>query len=104
MQLARDNLEREPIRAALSRLDTAASDPLARAHLSALRGQLYGELEAGNRAAAALREVEFIRESGNPLEDIKRSLGWLSVLAMLRDHSAMGGVLARCHRAHAFAL
>ncbi len=90
LHLARDNLERDPIRGALSRLDTTAYDPLARAHLSALRGQLYGELEAGNRAAAALREVECIRKSGNQLEDIKRSLGWLSVMAMLRDHSAWG--------------
>ena len=58
LQLARENLQRDPIRAALARLEAADPDPLARAHLSALRGQLYGELEAGYRAAAHLNEAD----------------------------------------------
>lgn len=88
LQLARGNLQREPIRGALARLEAADPDPLARAHLSALRGQLYGELEAGYRAADAFKEADIICGSGNQLEDIKRSLGWLSLMAMLRDHPA----------------
>lgn len=87
LQLARENLEREPIRGALARLEAAEPDPLARACLSALRGQIYGDVEAGYRAAA-LNETAIIRESGNQLEDVKRSLGWLSLMAMLRGHPA----------------
>ena len=88
LQLARESLQREPIRGALARLEAAEPDPLARACLSALRGQVYGEHEAGYRAAAALNEAEYIREAGNQLDDIKRSLGWLSLMAMLRGHPA----------------
>ncbi len=88
LQLARENLQREPIRGALARLEAADPDPLARACLSALRGQVYGELEAGYRAAATLNESDIIRESGNQLEDVKRSLGWLALMAMLRGHPA----------------
>ncbi len=88
LRLARENLQREPIRGALARLEAADPDPLARANLSALRGQLLGEPEAGFRAAASLNETDIIRDRGGQLDDIKGSLGWLSVMAMLRDHPA----------------
>ena len=88
LQLVRENLQREPIRGALARVKAADSDPLARACLSALRGQIYGDVEAGYRAAAVLNEAQIIREAGNQLEDVKRSLGWLSLMAMLLSHPA----------------
>lgn len=87
LQLARDNLQREPIRVALAKLGEAQADRLAQAHLWALRGQLDKETEPGHRAADLLRRSDLAGEGGD-LEGIKRSLGWLSVMAMLRDHPA----------------
>ena len=87
MQLARENLEREPIRGALAGLDMAQADRLAQAHLWALRGQLYNETEPLYRAADVLNRADLAGEGGD-LETVKRSLAWLSVVAMLRDHPA----------------
>ncbi len=88
LQLARENREREPIRSALARLETPAADPLVEAQLSALRGQLFAELEAGYLAAAALNESDVMIAGSQELDSIKRALGWLSVAAMLRGHPA----------------
>ena len=88
LQLVRENLEREPIRSALALLETADADPLVGAHKTALRGQLFEELEPGYIAADALNEADFVVGGSFDLEGIKRALGWLSVAAMLRDHPA----------------
>ena len=88
LRLARDNLDGEPISGALARLQKPEADPLAQAHLYALRGQLFEELEAGYRAAAALNAIDFLAADPPDLQGIKRALGWLSVAAMLRDHPA----------------
>jgi hypothetical protein len=87
LQLARDNLEREPIRGALAGLDMAQADPLAQAHAWALRSQLYDDAEPLYRAADALNSADAAGD-GDELESIKRSLAWLSVVAMLRGHPA----------------
>lgn len=86
MRLARENLEREPIRGAQALLETPAADPLAEAYQSALRGQLLDDVEAGNRAAAALNQADL--QLSDDLAGIKRALAWLSVAAMLRAHPA----------------
>lgn len=88
LQLVRENLEREPIRGALARLQSAEADRLAQAYLLALRGQLFGEREAGDSAAEALKAAEIMGGGGDDLEGVKRALGWLSVMAMLRDQPA----------------
>jgi len=86
LQLARENREREPIRGALARLERPDADPLAEAYQSALRGQLFDDIEAGCRAAAALTQTDL--ELTDDLTGIKRALAWFSVAAMLRDHPA----------------
>lgn len=86
LELARENREREPIQSALARLETPDADPLAEAYQSALRGQLFDDLQAGCRAAAALKQTDL--ELADDLAGIKRTLAWLSVAAMLRDHPA----------------
>lgn len=86
LQLARDNREREPIRGALARLDAPEADPLAEACQSALRGQLFDNVEAGFRAAVSLRQANL--ELADDLGDIQRALAWISVAAMLRGHDA----------------
>ena len=86
LQLARDNREREPIRGALARLDAPEADPLAEACQSALRGQLFDNVEAGFRAAVSLRQANL--ELADDLGDIQRAFAWFSVAAMLRGHDA----------------
>ncbi|MCY3831905.1 MAG: alginate lyase family protein [Chloroflexi bacterium] len=88
LQLARANREREPIRGALDRIRTLDADPLARAHLAAIRGQFCDEAEASQLAAEELVASDFADDAGGELDDIKRALGWLAVLAMLRDEPA----------------
>lgn len=88
LRLARANSEREPIRGALARLMTAKADPLARAHLAAIRGQFYDDAQARRLAAEEFGASDFSSEAGGDLSDIKRALGWMSVLAMLRDEPA----------------
>lgn len=88
LQLVRENIEREPIRGAVARLRSAEADRLGQAYLSALRGQLFGDRAAGDSAADALKTADFMSDGGDGLECLKRALGWLSVLAMLRDHPA----------------
>ena len=90
LRLARENLEREPIRSARAQLETADADPLVAACRSALRGQLHEAPEAGFLAADALNEVDFMLAGGFDLAGVKRALGWLTVAAMLRDHPAWG--------------
>ncbi len=88
MQLARSKRESEPIRGALARLETADADPLARAQLAAMRGQFYADVQAGHAAAEALADADFGPATLGDLTGLKRALGWLSLIAMLRDHPA----------------
>ena len=85
LALARENREREPIRGSLTMLESPSDDPLVTAQLAALRSQLRGDAEAGHAAIEALREGDFTRDEASDLAAIKRSLGWISVMAMLRD-------------------
>lgn len=86
LALARENREREPIRGALARLETPEADPLAEACKSALRGQLFADVEAGYRAGAVLNQADV--KLTDDIVDIKRALAWFSVAAMLRGHDA----------------
>ena len=88
LALARENREREPIRGALTMLESPSDDPLVTAQLAALRSQLRGDAEAGIAAVEALRDSDFMRDEASDLEAIKRSLGWISVMVMLRDQPA----------------
>lgn len=88
LRLARANLESEPIAGALTLLQRDFADPLEAATMAALSGQLYEDSEAGTRAAAALKEADFMRGADAELASLKRALGWLSLVAMLRDHPA----------------
>ena len=88
LQLARSNREREPIRGALVRLETSDADRLARAQLAALRGQIHDDAQAGYAAAEALAAADFGPDTLENLRGVKRAIGWLSLLAMLRDHPA----------------
>lgn len=88
LRLARENAESDVIRSALDRLQRPAADPLAEAQLSALRGQLFEQLEPGYIAAEALNEADFTVADSPDLAGLKRALGWLTAAAMLRDHPA----------------
>ncbi|MDE2854658.1 MAG: hypothetical protein OXN88_10845 [Chloroflexota bacterium] len=88
LQLARSKRESEPIRGALARLENSEEDPLARAQLAAMRGQFHDDAQAGHAAAAALADADFGPAALEDLAGLKRALGWLSLIAMLRDHPA----------------
>lgn len=88
LRRARNNMEREPIRSALARLNNEDADPLARAQKAALRGQLHRAPEAGYCAADILNNTDFTVGARLDLEGVKRALSWLAVAAMLRDHPA----------------
>ena len=88
LQIARDNLARDPIRAAVELLDAQRDDPLETAHLAALRYRLRGDSDAGRSAVETLRQADFAGDLSTDLTSMQRALGWLSVIAMLRDHPA----------------
>lgn len=84
LQLARDNLQREPVRSASVLLDSPAPEPLAKAQILALRYVLRGQREDGDAALAALRELA-TAEGAARVAVYQQALGLLSTLAMLRD-------------------
>ena len=86
LQLARDNLDREPVRGALPLLDSQPEDALALAQLQALRYLFYSDVEAGRAAMEAMPTQGFQDSDLADLPAIKRRLGWLTVLSLLRDH------------------
>lgn len=86
LQLARDNLGRQPIAAALPLLDARRDDPLEGAQLLALRYLLLADESA---AAAALKRMQ--RHNLQRLEEpdiagFQERLGWFAVGFMLRAH------------------
>ena len=91
LRLARANLDKQPIQGALALLETPQVDPLDSALMAALRGQLLEKPEDGYRAAEALNELKLAPEADPELESLKRALGWMSVVAMLRGHPAWQG-------------
>ena len=86
LQLARDNLDREPLRDALSLLDSQPPDPLEAAQLLALNYLFHHDARAGAAALDLLRAQDFGDLPSLDLPSMKRQLGWLSVMAMLREH------------------
>lgn len=86
LQLARDNIEREPLRGALSLLDTQPADSLAAAHIQALSYVFRRDSAAGDAAIGALQAQELRGSAGLGLPASKRQLAWLSVAAMLAGH------------------
>lgn len=88
LQLARDNLQREPVNSALPMLDSPPNEPLAKAQILALRYLLRGQQEDADAALKILRELE-PADDGARVAAHQRALGALSTLAMLRD--APGG-------------
>ncbi len=81
LQLARDNLQREPVKSASALLDAPPTEPLAKAQILALRYVLRGQREDGD---AALRELASA-EGDAQTSAHQQALGKLSTLAMLRD-------------------
>ena len=88
LALARENQEREPLRSALALLSSTPDDPLDAAHLCALRYQFFNNVADGQAALDLLRDNAFLDAEQADLPAIKRELGWLSVVALLRDHPA----------------
>lgn len=86
LQLARDNLDREPLRSALAMLDTQPEDPLALAQLQALRFLFYHDTAAGGAAIEAIQTQNFQVFDPADLPAIKRRFGWLTVMSLLRNH------------------
>ena len=84
LQLARDNLQREPVKSAAALLDAPPGEPLAKAQALALRYALRGEREDGFAALVALGELEPATD-GAGLSAHQQALGKLATLAMLRD-------------------
>ena len=84
LQLARDSLQREPVKSALAMLDAPPAQPLTRAQILALRYSLRGRHEDGEAALATLRELAPAADDTQPAGH-QRALGKLSTLAMLRD-------------------
>ncbi len=87
LQLARDNLNREPLRAALPLLDSQRADPLEAAQLDALNYLLRDDASAGDAALEALEAEDFDDPTSLDLPSMKRQLAWLSAMALLRGHS-----------------
>ena len=94
LELARGNLDREPIRAALPLLDSQPSDPLEAAHLLALRFLFRREAGAGDAALESLGRQSAEDVVGLDLAALKRQLAWLSVMAMLRCHPRWPSAMA----------
>ena len=86
LQLARDNLDREPLRAAFPLLDSRPADPLEAAQILALNYLFRQDSTGGDTALDLLRAQDFSNKANLDLPAIKRQLGWLSVMAMLRGH------------------
>ncbi len=86
LQLARDNLDREPVHSALSVLDTQRTDPLEAAQLFALNYLFRHDGTAGDAALEVLQAQNFSSDASLDLPAMKAQLGWLSVMAMLRGH------------------
>ena len=86
IQLAWDNVDREPIRDAMTVLDAQPEDSLEAAQLLALNYLFRRDEAAGDAAIDALRAQEFGSADSADLPALKRHLGWLSLMAMLREH------------------
>lgn len=82
--LARDHLEREPVKSAAARLDSPPPEPLAKAQILALRYCLRGKSEDASAALAALGELDPAADDARTSPH-RRALARFSTLAMLRD-------------------
>ncbi len=86
LQLARENQTSDVVRGALPVLDSQPEDALALAQLQALRYLFYQDAAAGGLAV----ELAQARDPGagdrDDLSALQRRFGWLSAMAMLRDH------------------
>ena len=86
LQLARDKREDEPISLALALLESPPEDALSVAYLAALSYRFNGDIESGQAALQALCTSDFV--TGAPSTEyaaVKQALGWLGLMAMLRD-------------------
>ena len=86
LQLARDNLHREPLRQALPLLETQPADPVDAAQLLALKHLLHDDEAAGAAALELLLAQEVASDPADDLPAIKRRVAWLAVIAMLFGH------------------
>ncbi|MCY3780888.1 MAG: alginate lyase family protein [Chloroflexi bacterium] len=86
LELARDNLDSKPISDALRLLDAQPEDTLEAAQLLAYKFLFRRDATAGDATIEALNRQDFIAAASLDLPALKRQLGWLSVLAMLRGH------------------
>ncbi len=93
LQLTRENLHREPLKSATPLLDLPPAEPLAQAHLLALRYRLRGQVDSGDAALAALSEMASV-ETASRLAARKRAFGRLSVFALVRDMPGCDEALA----------
>ncbi len=83
LQLARDNVERAPVKDAMAVLDDLPEDRLESAQFLALSYLFRRDEAAGDAAIDALQAQDFVSAD---LPSLKRQLGWLSAIAMLREH------------------
>jgi len=89
----RGSLAQEPLRSALPQLEQSPADPLARAQLLALRYLLWADAADGRAAAALLPVAPLLPATAAP-SALQRQLGWLDVLAMLREQAGARAYLA----------
>lgn len=86
LQLAREQQDKEPVRAAVSILDTEPADPIELAHVLALKYLFRHDAAAGESALELILAQDFDSGASPDLPSIKRQFAWLSVVAMLREH------------------
>ena len=88
LQLARQSRDDPAIRSALDLLEAPMSQPLDAACLAALRYQFYGEAESAAVAIQLIQSAELNADLARARDGCKLLMGWLSVIAMLRQHQS----------------
>ena len=87
LRLARENRDSQVIQSALQLFDTPRQESLDTAYLAALRYVLEeGKDESAGLAWQLLGQTDLGAESAQSHQGCQALLGWLSALAMLRDH------------------
>lgn len=92
LALARANLKQEPVASATRLLEAGDEDPLTAAHLAALRYQIFADDGAAETAINLLGKADLTLGETVDQARCKSLLGWLSVAAMLREHSNWGAL------------
>ena len=87
LALALANRDHELVKPAVALLRQPREDALSQAYLSALRYRFEDDIESGRAALSTVGARDGIASAPDANPDaIKRTLGWLATLALLREH------------------